>query len=209
MEPKLSDIIREGDDLNMSTTTKLGGMIRHMERREWKKLTGLQDHRCCPNHDAPVIKYNGTLYIGDCAVDEWKYFPWPCHLTSVEQYEQDIASGKVYAVRVMRVPGITPVEQAALSNYWMTEVQGEPYDIAAFPGLALTCILGDVLPRQAGWPFAHFCTESYRLMWRDGAKRDIYQTKNATPLTTYARALAGKLENVAYFNDGKVWVKGG
>jgi len=194
MLPKLYDVIQEGDVLNMSTNSRVGGMIRDVLGDSYVRINGGHEQTItCPNHDAPVVRYDGRLWIGDCVI--WKR----CNLTSVYQYEHDLLSGNVYALRVFRPPRLTPEQAATMSRYWMEHVQGHPYDVTAFPRLLARCYLGEILPWAAGKEWNKWCTESYMLMLRDGAKRDIYQNNSPTPLTTYKRAMEGKLQYVAYF----------
>lgn len=194
MEPKLYDILQEGDILNMSTTSRIGGMIRDVLGDSYVRLSGgFEEAITCPNHDAPVVKYDGRLWIGECVV--WKR----CQLGCVYQYEHDLQAGNIYALRVLRPPNLTPEEAAAMSKYWMDNIQGHPYDVLAFPRLLARSYLGEILPCAAGLEWAHWCTESCMLMLRDGAKRNIYQNNSPTPLTTYKRTLEEKFQYVAYF----------
>lgn len=171
--------LRPGLVLNMSSRSWYGRLIRLVLARSWAERAK------CPNHDALVVEWEGKLWVGDTQ-------PPVARLTSLESYERDLASGKIYRLRVLAVAGACQAEERAASRWWLDNARNRPYDYMAFPRLLWKALVGDWWKRAAGWEWAHWCTEGVADAWRKGAKRDPWMKLNPTPLTTWTRWQEGK-----------------
>jgi hypothetical protein len=135
------------------------------------------------NHDALAIPYNNRMRIGETA-------PMFSRLIEVGDYNAEIEAGTIRA-RVFRMPGLTEEMKARACEWWIDNVQGRPYDFAAYPRLLVKCIVGDLFAGEAGWRWANWCTEGVAKALSAGVQGDVYGTRNPTPLHTEKLVKAG------------------
>lgn len=192
----LEGCVREGDVLNMSTSSKAGTLIRFVFRHAYRKLSGLSDYSECPNHDALVVRYDNRLWAGDCTIGRY------CRLTSLYDYQQALDRGDVYALRVLRVPGLADWQASKASDYWMTHVFGTPYDRWALPHLFAKATFGHWLPKACGREWAHWCTESVRDSLLAADSNPYEDKDDPTPFTTFKRMCEGHFKFMEIFNNG-------
>lgn len=191
MSTNLKGVLFPGAILSMSTRTVFGWLIRASLGKSYRALTGAKDNRNCPNHDALVVDVCGELMIGDCV-------PPRCGLVPISDYERALSNGDIYNLSILTVCGATIPQNLAASKWWLLNVNNRPYDMVAFPRLALKAVFGDWFPNAAGLRWANWCSEGVMQAWRDGANIDPYENNNPTPLTTLKRRYEQKLAAVAH-----------
>jgi hypothetical protein len=186
-----SNLIRSGDILHVRNRSSVGRAIRRAVG-SWG------------NHDALIVRDCPTLLasqlVSECPALASQLAAgdasWPrARITPLAEYDRRIASGKTQVI-VLRPVGATAIQGSLAAAWWISNVNGKPYDIAAFPRLILKSIVGDRCQWPAGWEWAWYCTESCRDAWRNGAACDPWAKNNPTPRTTEKRAAAGSLSAV-------------
>lgn len=163
-------------------------MIRMALGGDYTRLTGkpLAD---CPTHTAMIVEHAGELWIADVVSPKSK-------LTPLAEYEDDIAAGRRWNLQLFRPVKCDSYCQQRAAAWWVANRLGLPYDWPAFGRLALKAAFGDIFPCAAGLEWADWCTESVMLAYRDGAKCDIFNNNNPTPLTVIKRYADGTLAEV-------------
>jgi len=139
------------------------------------------------NHDGEIIYICKRWYVGDSQ-------PPVARLTLLDDYERDIASGKIEA-KFLWPAGADKEDGRKAAKYWTHNILNRPYDYMAYPRIILKCLFGDWIKRAAGWTWAFFCTESCRECWLKGAGKDPWRNETPTPFTTEKRVESGELED--------------
>ena len=177
--------LHPGDIIRRRSYTPVGWAIR-------ASLPG-----CWSNHDAPWVPKGSNFYIGDAQ------FP-KAVLTDYHAYENDLDAGKC-EVRVCRPTNATLYQGIAAAKWWRDNVEGKPYDLAAYPQIIyqtgrvgriiVKAIWGKNWPKE--WEWSWYCTEGVSDAWAIGGKTDIYGDKfQPTPLTTQKRNETGELMDI-------------
>lgn len=162
---------RPGDILHVRTKSPLGWAIRR----------AIGSWGC---HDAIIVPPYYELAAGDATIPK-------AVCTPLAHYWQRILRGKCKAV-LLRPADIAPDQGRQAAQWWLQNVQGKPYDIAAYPRLLAKAIVGDLCPWPAGWEWAWYCTESCRDAYLHACGLDLWGKNNPTPRTTEKRYAEGK-----------------
>ncbi len=178
--------IRPGDIVSVCTNTFFGKLTRMALGTAYEDLTG-DDRENCPSHDGIVIEHDGELFIGDA-------MPPVCRRTRVWQYQVNLLDNVYYTLRIFRPDHVNNTRRRDAAKWWDDNVCNSPYDTVAFPRLLLKAIFGDWFPQAAGLRWARWCTEGVKDAYKNGAKHDIYENENPTPLTTIKRWKMGELK---------------
>jgi len=160
------------------------GMILHVRTFGWigrliRIALGARGHHVWGNHDGLLIFRHGQWWVGESVLPV-------ARLTLLADYESREDAGKC-ELRVYDIVGAKLVNRLKAVDYWLTNVCGSPYDCLAFPRLLLKAIFGDVFAGEAGWEWAHWCTEGVAFSWDSGANMSVWKKENPTPLTTEKR----------------------
>ena len=151
------------------------------------------------SHDTCVINPD---WLGESTMK-----PPFAHLTELADYEAKAERGEIL-ISVLRIPGLTLPERAAISNSWCKHVRGTFYDFRGIAKLGLKLGLRNWTPEDSrfhkkalGWEFANWCTEGWAKAIREAGKlfanvaaRDPFADKrNPTPRTVENRVRDGRL----------------
>lgn len=155
------------------------------------------------SHDTCVIDRN---WLGESTMK-----PPRAHLTTLADYEAKAERGEIL-ISVLRIPGLTLLERAAISNAWCKHVRGTFYDFRGIAKLGLKLGLRNWTPEDSrfhkkalGWEFANWCTEGWAKAIREAGKlfanvaaRDPFDNKrNPTPRTVENRVRDGRLVDLS------------
>jgi len=151
----------------------------------YRRLTG-KPRRFCPSHTAMVVEYEYKLWIADTVHPVAK-------LTPLSEYESDIASGKRWNLQLFVPRDCGRTDQARAAAYWTANIRNRPYDWPAFGRLTLKAIFGDWFKCAAGLEWANWCSEGVGEAYRKGAKYDVFENNNPTPVTVIKRWTERKL----------------
>ncbi|MFH1498195.1 MAG: hypothetical protein ABII82_10260 [Verrucomicrobiota bacterium] len=143
-----------------------------------------------------------TWYSGDAT--------WPrAKLVPLTDYEREMKENGVRCV-VLRPAGATRQHGELAAEYWLGNIEGDPYDITIYVNMLAKSFLGlgCVLPN---WEWGKWCSEANMIAWREGACIDPWGKQWCTPRTTENRWKSGKLVEVpraivsGVFNRSEIW----
>lgn len=182
---------------NFIASALLEGYILHV--RHLKASPGRLIQKCLGSwgaHDGLCVRTPAGMTIGESV-------PLRSRLTPLHVYEDQMASGSI-EVKILRPAFYSRVEGRVASNHARLYLNDKLYNFAAYPLLAIKCLLGDAWDWSADLEWADWCTEYAMDAWLAAGKDywrkpgDNSKRIRPTPLTTEHRLEEGVFIDVTH-----------